>query len=34
MPELLDDDEEVPSTLPSLLEQNMDTVPKGDDFKL
>ncbi|CAL2031038.1 hypothetical protein CAEBREN_06104 [Caenorhabditis brenneri] len=34
MPELLDDDEEVPSTLPSLLEQNMDTAPKGDDFKL
>lgn len=33
MPELLDD-EDVPSTLPSLLEQNLDTAPKGDEFKL
>ncbi|KAF1763693.1 hypothetical protein GCK72_003638 [Caenorhabditis remanei] len=34
MPELLDD-EDVPSTLPSLVEQNVDTAPKGaDEFKL
>ncbi|CAI2326885.1 unnamed protein product [Caenorhabditis sp. 36 PRJEB53466] len=33
MPELIDDDE-LPSALPSLLEQNLDTAPKGDGFKL
>ncbi|ULU03568.1 hypothetical protein L3Y34_016807 [Caenorhabditis briggsae] len=33
MPELLDD-EDVPSTLPSLLEQNMDTALKSNEFKL
>ncbi|CAO4363721.1 unnamed protein product [Caenorhabditis nigoni] len=33
MPELLDD-EDVPSTLPSLLEQNMDTASKSNEFKL
>uniref|UniRef100_A0A8R1DYA0 RNA-binding protein PNO1 n=1 Tax=Caenorhabditis japonica TaxID=281687 RepID=A0A8R1DYA0_CAEJA len=35
MPELIDEDEvDVPSTLPSLLEQNLDTESKGDGFKL